>query len=1289
MEANCKLAIQGTLTLSSTSPAGATISKISGGITVSGSAISGRNTSTAPFVESNHSSGSVQVTGTVSVITFSKTVLLSRQGSTCSYSNSDMLMFAQERLNATFSYSEDMGDGPSSYDESSAASHVIGDLMMGSATVSAEAAATLNSSTSAITSSPISGAAASSDNDDAISGSPTAATIERDYSLTVPISGASQAGQVCGYLDMNANGVYSTSSPNERACTSFAIGATSATLNWTAAQWPSGASAVTSTGLRLRAAYGSGASSPTGPVDSGEVEDYLVQLLSPTPPAAVPLSGTATQNANQTVTPATSQGSMDAARTCIVSGASCVNSLTVSGEGTYTVNGNGTITFDPLPSFIGVASQITYRIEDSGGQQSTSTISLEVVAAPTAQNDSTTTPYNTAVTSNVVLNDSAAASTTLSASTLKLCASGETPPNCTASSVEIAGKGTFSRHPTSGEITFTPLSTFTGDTSIDYQIADALGGVDSATLTVTVSTPSGPSALPKESNGPTDTNQSITLNGSGGGATLDPTQTCIVSGASCVRTLTVAGEGTYTVNVDGTVTFDPVSGFTGTASHTYRVYDVVGQSAEATLTVSVAGLPVLNDDLSSGAYNTDQVIDVLDNDAADSPATLDPSSVRICAVSTADVSCTSTSLTIPGEGTYTVNVDGSVTFNPLPSFAGDASTIKYVVEDSFGQQSSAVINAQVAYPEPSVARSDTSEGISGALQTIDPLGNDTSPAGVSLVATTVRLCGTGQVSPNCTATSLVVVGEGTYTVDTTTGIVSFQPEPGFAGSAQQLNYVVADSLARVITSSVTTSVVGPPTIVDDSSSGAYNTDQVIDVLDNDAADSPATLDPSSVRICTVSTADASCSSTSLTIPGEGTYTVNADGTVTFDPLPSFAGNASTIRYVVMDSAGQSDSGTISISVDHPSAPEAEAESKPLLPGQAVTFSSVTSELGSGEGIIIGAVAGGPCIIDPSDMVCKTMFAIEGEGTWSIDQVTGRATFTANPNAIQGQQTPVTYIITDAVGQVASATLTPAIIGPPSANPDRKSTPWNRATSVSILGNDEHDPDVSWDLNSVFLCGLDPVETAPNCTKRNLIVPGEGTYTVRSDGTVSFRPDRNFFGVATTVSYQVADELGQVVHTSLAISVSEPPVATPGSEVIEVEPEATGEFSEIEGDGGLIISPKNAPSLLPESLCIVHPRTGVCGRDSVVVPGYGTYFIDPESGQIMFRAFSNAPMGDVPEIEYQINDEIGRMYSGSVGAVVVGKSIEELPATGGNATPVALFAFLCMLLGYGVRNFRRA
>ena len=1288
MEANCKLAIQGTLTLSSTTPAGGSLTKLSGGITVSGSAISGRNTSTAPFVESNHSSGSVRINGTVKVITFAETVLLSRQGATCSYGSGDMLMSAVERLNATFSYSEDLGDGAASYDGTSAASHIIGDLKIGSNTVSAEAAATLNSSTSAIASSPIASAAANSDNDDAISGTLTPATIDRDYSVVVPISGASQAGQVCGFIDMNSNGVYSTSSPNEGTCTSFASGASSATLTWMAAQWPAGASAVASTGLRLRAAYGSGGSSPTGPVDSGEVEDYLVQLLSPVPPDAVELTGTATQDANQTVTPATSQGSMDASRTCIVSGSSCLSTLEVSGEGTYTVNGDGTITFNPLPAFTGDATPVAYRIEDASGQQSTSTISLVVVPPPTSTNDSTTTPYNTAVTTNVLTNDSADSRTSLSASTLKLCGSGETAPNCTASSVVVAGKGTFTRDAATGEVTFTPLATFTGSATIDYKVSDALGGVASATYSVSVGVPSAPSATPTESSGPLDTNQSITLNGSPGGAALDPLQTCIVSGASCVRSLNVPGEGVYTVNADGTVTFDPAPTFTGEVSYTYRVYDVVGQPAEATLTVTVAAAPTAVSNTSSGLFDVDQVVNVLSNDAAGDGATLNASSVKICVLATSDASCSSTSLTIPGEGTYTVNSNGTITFDPLPTFAGDATAIKYVVSDNFGQKSSAQISVEVEYPEPSDADPNTSEGISGATQTVNPLDNDTSAAGVSLDATTVRLCGDGETVPNCTATSVYKAGQGTYSVNTTTGIVTFVPDTGFAGTAGTVSYVVEDSLSRVISSTITASVVGPPTIVDDTSSGDYNTNQTIEVLDNDSADSPATLDPASVRICTTVTSDASCSSTSLTIPGEGTYTVNSNGTITFDPLPTFSGTATPIKYVVDDSAGQSDSGNIVISVDEPPAPTADPEVKPLLPGQSTTFSSVTTVLGDGAGIVTGGGAGGPCLVDPNDMVCKTGFTIAGEGTWSIDQATGEAVFAADPDAIPGDQTPVIYMITDAVGQTATSTLTPVVVGPPVANPDTKTTSWNKPTSISLLGNDDHDAEVAWDLSSMFLCGLNPQEIPPNCTKKSLTVSGEGTYTVKSDGTVSFRPERTFFGVTQTITYQVEDDLGQLVHATLKVTVNEPPLADPGSETIEVAPSSTGEFSEIEG-GGLIIFPKNGPALDPSTLCIVHPRTGECGTDPVVIPGFGTYFIDPETGQIKFRAFSNAPVGEVPEIEYRINDEVGRTISGSVSAVVVSDDSDQLPPTGGNSMMPLIAGFGLLVIGSFVRILRRA
>jgi len=1050
-----------------------------------------------------------------------------------------------------------------------------------------------------------------------------------------------------------------------------------------------GAAAVASTGLRLRAAYGSGGSSPTGPADSGEVEDYLVQLLSPVPPDAVELTGTATQDANQTVTPATSQGSMDAARTCIVSGSSCLSSLEVAGEGTYTVNGDGTITFNPLPAFTGDATPVTYRIEDASGQQSTSTISLVVVPRPTATNDSTTTPYNTAVTTNVLTNDSADSRTSLSASTLKLCGSGETAPNCTASSVVVAGKGTFTRNASTGEVTFTPLATFTGSATIDYQVSDALGGTSSATYSIGVGVPSAPSATPTDSSGPLDTNQSITLNGSSGGAALDPLQTCIVSGASCVRSLNVPGEGVYTVNADGTVTFDPAPTFTGEASYTYRVYDVVGQQAEATLTVTVAAAPTAVNNTSSGLFDANQVINVLSNDVAGDGATLNASSVKICTVATSDASCSSTSLTIPGEGTYTVNDNGTITFDPLPTFAGDATAIKYVVSDNFGQKNSAQISVEVEYPEPSDADPNTSEGISGATQTIDPLDNDTSATGVSLDVTTVRLCGDGETAPICTATSVYKAGQGTYSVNTTTGIVTFVPEPGFAGTAGTVSYVVEDSLSRVISSTITASVVGPPTIVDDTSSGDYNTNQIIDVLDNDSADSPATLDPASVRICTTVTSDASCSSTSLTIPGEGTYTVNDNGTITFDPLPTFSGTATPIKYVVDDSAGQSDSGNIVISVDEPPAPTADPEVKPLLPGQSTTFSSVTTVLGDGAGIVTGGGPGGPCLVDPSDMVCKTGFTIAGEGTWSIDQATGEAVFAADPDAIPGEQTPVIYMITDAVGQTATSTLTPVVVGPPAANPDTKTTSWNKPTSISVLGNDDHDAEVAWDLSSMFLCGLNPQEIPPNCTKKSLTVSGEGTYTVKSDGTVSFRPERTFFGVAQTVTYQVEDELGQLVHATMSVTVTEPPLADPGSETIEVAPSYTGEFPEIDGGGGLIISPKNGPALDPSTLCIVHPRTGECGTDPVVIPGLGTYFIDPETGQIKFRAFSNAPAGEVPEIEYRINDEVGRTISGRVSAVVVSEESNQLPPTGGNSMMPLIAGLSLLLMGYFVRILRRA
>ncbi len=60
-----------------------------------------------------------------------------------------------------------------------------------------------------------------------------------------------------------------------------------------------------------------------------------------------------------------------------------------------------------------------------------------------------------------------------------------------------------------------------------------------------------------------------------------------------------------------------------------------------------------------------------------------------------------------------------------------------------------------------------------------------------------------------------------------------------------------------------------------------------------------------------------CTETTLTVPGEGTYTVNSDGTVTFDPLPSFHGTATPIRYQAVDKLGRFVNSTITPTVDAP------------------------------------------------------------------------------------------------------------------------------------------------------------------------------------------------------------------------------------------------------------------------------------------------------------------------------------------------------------------------------------
>jgi CshA-type fibril repeat protein len=181
---------------------------------------------------------------------------------------------------------------------------------------------------------------------------------------------------------------------------------------------------------------------------------------------------------------------------------------------------------------------------------------------------------------------------------------------------------------------------------------------------------------------------------------LDPASVRLLDPATggYVSTLTVAGEGTYTVDpATGAVTFAPSAGFTGTATPiTYRVADGSGATSTAALTVSVSPVPSrpadLKPDVVQGVPGSPVSADPLANDTPPGGATFVPSSVRLTDPATGRAAA---QVVVQGEGAWTVSPAGRVTFVPLTSLTGSPTPIEYQVRDSLGGTSRSTIRIQM------------------------------------------------------------------------------------------------------------------------------------------------------------------------------------------------------------------------------------------------------------------------------------------------------------------------------------------------------------------------------------------------------------------------------------------------------------------------------------------------------------------------------------------------------------------------------------------------------------------
>ncbi|WP_158729855.1 LamG-like jellyroll fold domain-containing protein [Flavobacterium sp. I-STPA6A] len=276
-----------------------------------------------------------------------------------------------------------------------------------------------------------------------------------------------------------------------------------------------------------------------------------------------------------------------------------------------------------------------------------------------------------------------------------------------------------------------------------------------------------------------------------------------------------------------------------------------------------------------------------------------------------DTSGIQTTFSVSGEGTYSVDALGTVTFTPVLNYNGIALPIYYTVNNSLGLVSnSAIINVIVtAVNDVPVAVNDSKSTNEDTPVTIAIKTNDTDADG-TIDGTTVDLDqALSGIQITFTATN-----EGTYSVDAS-GIVTFTPVLNYNGVATPVNYTVNDNLGLTSNSAkiniTVTAVNDVPVAIDDLKTTIENTPVTIAVTINDN-DVDGTIDPATVDLNPAT----SGIQTTLSVAGEGTYAVDALGTVTFTPVLNYNGAATAVNYTVQDNLGLvSNSATINVTVN--------------------------------------------------------------------------------------------------------------------------------------------------------------------------------------------------------------------------------------------------------------------------------------------------------------------------------------------------------------------------------------
>ncbi len=558
--------------------------------------------------------------------------------------------------------------------------------------------------------------------------------------------------------------------------------------------------------------------------------------------------------------------------------------------------------------------------------------------------------------------------------------------------------------------------------------------------------------------------------------------------------------GTVVLNANGTYTYTPTTGFSGTDSFKYKICDnLTPQKCDTALvTISIIppvitgqnAPPVAQNDTKQTFVGVPVSGSVLSND-------FDPNTGQTLTVTT-------TPVTPPVNGTVVLNANGTYTYTPSPGFSGaDSFTYKVCDNGSPVLCSNATVYLDIVPKNtPATANDKPNAG--------DDAG--TTPKNVAITGT----LNTNDSDPNAgqilayTTTPILAPAHGTVTI-TSTGGYTYTPTTGYTGS-DAFTYKVCDN--------------GTPVLCDTAT--VYLT--VTALPNNSPVLSPPTTTPviledatTPITFCvTYSDADANDTHTP-TICGvlNGTATIASQNTTstpkqvcfTYKPNPNFSGTDS-VCVKVCDNNGACSTIKVPITVT----PVADAPMmNPLVSvvpedtTVAVKFCYPVIDPDAGDIIQGITVCGAP-------LHASTF-------SYNTDNVAHTVCVSYKPQANYVGKDTVCLKICDSFGLCTDVKFPILVVERPDA-PVVLRTPQlvGQNSPIVPLCLPIIDPDAG-DTHTVTICG----------------VPKNGTATptvnnVTHEVCLNYKPTANFAG-KDSVCITICDSYGKCINVTIPITVS--------------------------------------------------------------------------------------------------------------------------------------------------------